>query len=495
MSSLKKLKKIRAKAGQAQTKGLSDEHIERFLELDSKLEKAIDEAWDVYQELQESELAKYLSLPEIELIQALQSQVLNFYRPDSMNPYVPLAAKGPWIVTSHGAVVHDSGGYGMLGFGHSPKQMLKVFEQDHVMANVMTASFSHRRVIDRLLAEIGQNRQGELRYPYQKFLFLNSGSEAMTVAMRISDLNAKQMTEGRHAGKKIKIVSLKGSFHGRTERPAQASDSTLKAAKNMASFRDIDNLITITPNDKQALKKVFEDADKQGFFIECLLMEPVMGEGNPGKAVDPEFYSLARELTLKHGSLLIMDSIQAGFRAHGYLSITDYPGYEKLQGPDLETYSKALNAGQYPLSVLALTERAAGMFKTGVYGNTMTGNPRALEMACAVLDSFNDSVRANIRERGAEFVEKFQMLAKEFPDVVTSVQGTGLLISIGLNEKGYTVLGDDCVERFLREQGIGVIHGGKNALRFTPHFKITSEEIDLIVEHIRVALARGPVYR
>ena len=44
----------------------------------------------------------------------------------------------------------------------------------------------------------------------------------------------------------------------------------------------------------------------------------------------------------------------------------------------------------------------------------------------------------------------------------------------------------------MRERGIGVIHGGKNALRFTPHFRVTSEELKLIVEAIRDALLNGP---
>ena len=65
-------------------------------------------------------------------------------------------------------------------------------------------------------------------------------------------------------------------------------------------------------------------------------------------AVTREFYDAARELTLAHGSLLLVDSIQAGIRGTGYLSIVDYPGFQTAEGPDLETYSKALNAGQYP---------------------------------------------------------------------------------------------------------------------------------------------------
>jgi len=40
----------------------------------------------------------------------------------------------------------------------------------------------------------------------------------------------------------------------------------------------------------------------------------------------------------------------------------------------------------------------------------------------------------------------------------------------------------------MRRQGVGVIHGGKNSLRFTPHFNINSDEINLIIEVTRQAL-------
>ena len=88
------------------------------------------------------------------------------------------------------------------------------------------------------------------------------------------------------------------------------------------------------------------------------------------------------------------------------LSIVDYPGFEKLEAPDMETYSKALNAGQYPLSVLAVGERAAELYRKGLYGNTMTTNPRALDVACAVLEQVTPALRENIRARGAEVARR-----------------------------------------------------------------------------------------
>ena len=68
-----------------------------------------------------------------------------------------------------------------------------------------------------------------------------------------------------------------------------------------------------------------------------------MGEGQPGVVLDRAFYDAARALTKKHHSLLIIDSIQAGMRAMGSLSVVDYPGYETAEAPDMETFSKALN--------------------------------------------------------------------------------------------------------------------------------------------------------
>ena len=186
-----------------------------------------------------------------------------------------------------------------------------------------------------------------------------------------------------------------------------------------------------------------------------------------------------------------MDSIQAGLRATGNLSIVDYPGFEGLKAPDLETYSKALNAGQYPLSILAMNQWSSKLYRTGVYGNTMTGNPRAMDVGYAVIQMVTDEVRKNIVDRGHEFLEKLQALADELDGPITKVQGTGLLFSCELDPV-YKAYGTNSLEEFMRFNGVGVIHGGENSLRFTPHFEVTSAEVDLIVDHMRNAVVNGP---
>jgi acetylornithine/succinyldiaminopimelate/putrescine aminotransferase len=157
----------------------------------------------------------------------------------------------------------------------------------------------------------------------------------------------------------------------------------------------------------------------------------------------------------------------------------------------METYSKALNGGQFPLSVVALNERAAGLYRKGIYGNTMTANPRGLDIACAVLAQITPELRANIRDRGVELVKKLTALQNELGGLITKVQGTGLLCSCELAPE-FKCYGADSTEEYLREHGINVIHGGTNSLRFTPHFAITESETDLLVGQVREALTQGP---
>lgn len=496
MSPIQKLNEMRAFAGPRQTVGLSDSVLERLLPQFPQLGTAIDQAHILWSCLK-LEYPEWFKMSEKDLIHKLQDGFLNFYKDEAINPYVAFAAHGPWIISSHGAVIHDNGGYGMLGLGQGPTKVINAMSGDHVMANIMTASFSQRRFLDRIFKEIGHNRPEGKKKPFGKFLCLNSGSEAMTIACRISDIQAKLMTDpgGRHAGKKIRFLSQEGSFHGRTERPARVSHSSKKSYQHLASFRGDTELDIIAAGNIDQLRAAFENADKHGVYYEALFIEPVMGEGNPGMALSRAFYDEARKLTKERGTMLILDSIQAGIRATGNLSICDYPGFEDCDPPDMESYSKAINAGQYPLSVLAMTDSTASLYKKGIYGNTMTTNPRALEVACAVLDSLTPELRKNIRDRGVEFLQKFEALAKEFPGVITKVQGTGLLFSVELKEDGYTVLGKKCVELDMRLNGIGVIHGGKNALRFTPHFGITSTEVDMVVDYVRQSLAKGPIYK
>ena len=119
------------------TKGLSDEVITRFCDMDPKLTQAITEAAERFEEIVAEFGEDMLQRDEATIVDELQGDFVNFYAPATVNPYVALAGRGPWIVTAYGAVLHDNGGYGMLGAGHGPEGVIEAMSGNWVMANVM----------------------------------------------------------------------------------------------------------------------------------------------------------------------------------------------------------------------------------------------------------------------------------------------------------------------------------------------------------------------
>jgi len=483
LTSLQRIRSSRRKVKNAKivTRGVPDYELAKFKHT-ADFQHVVTDAF----------FAKDVSLPvegegELERAERYQKGFLQFYDPTTVNPYVPIAARGPWVITDTGSVVYDAGGYGMLGFGHAPQHLLKVLSNPFVQANIMTPSHYQADFMKAMKREIGNTRGFNLdgsACPYDDFVVINSGSESVSFAMRVADADAKHKTaaHGPAAGKKTCLISLDTSFHGRTERPAHASDSSRPSyKKHLKSFEDIQvPLFTIPVNDSQALQDLFTRLEAEGYHPEMMLMEATQGEGNPGVRLTREFYDTARSLTKKHHSLLLIDSIQAGFRATGQLSLMDYPGFNNAEVPDFETFSKALNGGQYPMSAVAFGPGIASIYQKGLYGNTMTGNPRALAIASATLAHITPDVKANILQKGDEMVQMFEQVAQKYSNLVEGVSGSGLLNALHLRPDVKAYGSTTSVEYIARTNGLGVIHGGKNALRFTPHFNMTSEEVQLV---------------
>ena len=104
---LQTLESIRSAGPPRRTIGLPDDVIAGFAERDASLRDVVAEAGACHERYRE-EFPEILALDEPAQIQAIQRGFVNFYADSSVNPYVPLAAKGPWIVTCKGAVLHDS---------------------------------------------------------------------------------------------------------------------------------------------------------------------------------------------------------------------------------------------------------------------------------------------------------------------------------------------------------------------------------------------------
>jgi len=480
---LQRLAEMKEASGLRMTEGLTNNHLERFLASDPRLAEVIIAAYAAWQKLDPKTTYK---MEEAALITDVFQGLQHLYPEETRQPYVPIAGRGPWMVSMHGAVIHDSGGYGMMGFGHNRREICEAMAEEAVMANHMTPSLEHKYFIKSMRAEIGRSHK---QCPFESFILMNSGSEANEIALRLCDMHAGQVGGDR----KVHTLVVQGSFHGRTLAAALITDTTRDAYKDalvMSKLQDVNGMncaLTCEPNNIDQLRHWFKRCEDENCYIQAVFLEGVMGEGNPGEPLDPEFYKVARELTLKHDSALCIDSIQAGIRTTGNLSICDFPGFETLPPPDFEVYSKALNGGQFPMSVVALSPRGAQWYRHGIYGNTMTGNPRACRVATASLKLLTPALRTNIQEMGKYCVHKYTELMKELPEAIIRVTGTGLLYQAKLDPK-IPVTAMDGVERILRMRGVNVIHGGTNAIRFTPGFDITKEEVDLQVEHVREVL-------
>jgi hypothetical protein len=313
MSLLAPLAPLRAHAGTRLTDGLDDATVQRLAATHPHSARPSRPPPPEYARIKD-DFAGLLDRDEAEQVHAMQVGFVNFYPADCVQPYVALTARGPWIVTLKGAVLHDAGGYGMLGAGHAGHRAGRAGQaagdgQHHDAQPVAVPLRPGAARRDR-----PQPRRG---CPYAKFMCLNSGSKPPAWPGVSPTSTASCMTEpgAPHAGRTIKRVVVKGSFHGRTEPAARFSDSSRKDyQKHLASYRNDDSLIAIPPYDVAALERAFADAETQGWHIEAVFLEPVMGEGDPGRSV-PVAFAAARRLSREHGSLFLVDSIQAGLRA------------------------------------------------------------------------------------------------------------------------------------------------------------------------------------
>jgi len=120
MTILDLLRPLRQHAGSVRTQGLDDATLLTLAERFPELVTAVERAAEYFPALAQ-EFSDLVDADEQAQIDAVQAGFVNFYPDDAINPYVAIAACGPWVITLKGRVLHDSGGYGMLGFGHTPQ--------------------------------------------------------------------------------------------------------------------------------------------------------------------------------------------------------------------------------------------------------------------------------------------------------------------------------------------------------------------------------------
>ena len=293
----------------------------------------------------------------------------------------------------------------------------------------------------------------------------NSGAEANEAAIKLARICAGPDRYG--------IISLVGSFHGRTLATVAATGQP----KLWEGFEPMPEGFSHAPfGNLNVLESMITD------HTCAILCEPLQGEGGV-RPLDIEYLKGVEDLCRKHDLLLIFDEIQTGIGRTGSLF-----AYEQLGiVPDVMTVAKALGNG-LPIGAMLTRKELAASFVPGTHGSTFGGNPVAAAGAVATLaiileDGFLDGVK----EKGEYLQAGLEDLAARFPALANGARGMGLIRGLVLTEKGIKN-GTDMVNR-LFAKGILINFAGNAVLRFLPPLIITTEEIDRLLTALGDVLA------
>ncbi len=299
----------------------------------------------------------------------------------------------------------------------------------------------------------------------EKIFLANSGAEANEAAIKLARIFSGA---GRY-----EILSLAGSFHGRTLATVAATGQP----KFHKGFEPLPEGFRHAPfGDLQALQAMVSDKTC------AILCEPLQGEGGV-RPLDREYLQGIRELCDREKLLLIFDEIQTGLGRTGTLFAHEQLGIT----PDILTMAKALGNG-LPIGAMMTRADIAAAFTPGSHASTFGGNPVAAAAAVAVLKvMLADGFLQEVQAKGQYFREELTKLGERFPTIIASVRGMGLLLGAVLTEEGATH-GPTIVTKMF-DRGFLVNFAGNVALRFVPPLIVSKEEIDTLIIALGTVLA------
>ncbi|MHA7986946.1 acetylornithine transaminase [Rathayibacter sp. CAU 1779] len=287
--------------------------------------------------------------------------------------------------------------------------------------------------------------------------FCNSGTEANEAAFKLARRNSD--------GGRSRILALKNGFHGRT-----MGALALTGKPHMREpFEPMVPGVEHIDSTLEALEAAMDDR------VAALFLEPIKGEAG---VIDlPAGYlAAARELTRRHGALLIIDEIQTGVGRTG-----TWFGFQHAEiVPDAITMAKGM-AGGVPIGALVTFGHASELFTKGQHGSTFGGNPFATAVAGAVLEEIERAgLIDNARVRGEQLRNVLRGIRSP---LISELRGAGLLIGIGLSEP----VADALAAAALRN-GLIVNAPNESSIRLAPPLIIGDDDVAEFERRFRAAL-------
>ena len=414
-------------------------------------------------------------LPDLSVIPSVWSRITNL---------VVERGEGSWLITRDGERYLDySSGIGVVNTGHAhPRVVAAIQEQAARLLHGQQNIVFHEpglRLYDRLSRLLPGGGWGAF--------LSNSGAEAVEAAVKLA-----RVATGRPV-----VIGFRGGFHGRT---AQAMALTTAKDVYRAAFEPLPGSVYHTPfpncyrwlggaHAPDADCRCDWEAQLDLLFhqviypdrVAAIIVEPVLGEG--GYVVPPPgFLPRLREITRRHGILLIADEIQTGFGRTGEMFAVRHWGVE----PDIVVMAKGIASG-LPLSGILAKRALLDKLPPGTHGGTFGGNVVACAAANATLDVIEDEdLIGNARERGAQFLAGLRALAVSRPSI-GDVRGLGLMLALefikpaeGDGRVPNPELSKGVIAEALSRKLIVLSAGSyANVVRIIPPLVTTSDEVDL----------------
>jgi acetylornithine/N-succinyldiaminopimelate aminotransferase len=365
--------------------------------------------------------------------------------------------EGSWLFDNNGKKYLDfSSGIAVNPLGHNYPPLVRAVSEQ--AAKFMHVSNYYQSDAAQVFAE----KLVEACSGMKKVFLANSGAEANEGACKLArKYSLKKYGPGRHT-----IVTLKGSFHGRTITTLSATGQE-KFHKDFGPFTE--GFVHIQPGDINALEQTLDAKTTAGFLVEA-----VQGE-NGIIPQTQDYIQRAAKLCAERDILLMFDEIQCGIgRTGSFLALEQYK--DEQGNPvkaDIVTLAKGL-AGGIPCGAVLAGEKACDVFVTGDHGSTFGGNPVAAAAGLVVLKTVNNPQFLNEITRKGDML----MTAVTAHPKVKEVRGRGLMIGFDIETNARFLL-EAGIELAKNQFGLLMLSAGANTLRLLPPYTLTDEEITL----------------
>jgi len=374
------------------------------------------------------------------------------------NPVAWSRAKGSRVWDVEGKEYLDFfTGAAVMGLGHGHPGQLKAM-QEQMGRFVHCGNLFYQEPQIALARALTEKTFGK------KVFFYNTGAEIVELGIKLARRWARRNDP---RSERYEIITMRNSFHGRTygalsatgqEKCRQGRNPMLPGFKHVAL------------NDLTAAAAAITDKTC------AILVEPIQGEGGIHLS-DPAYLKSLRDLCHRNDLLLIFDEIQCGLGRAGYFNA--YEHYQVI--PDVMFVAKPLGGG-LPISAMTTREEIAAVLQPGDHGTTFGGNPVAAAAGLVLMDELSKpGFLEEVRSTGEYLGQVLNHVAAEFPGMVATVRGLGLMWGMELKEKPAEVFKKALENGLILNLTVGTV------LRFLPALIITRKDVDEAADKLRAA--------